>query len=201
MFSDVKDDILMDFLVKYNNDITVVTNILLDSMNFGDLASSTDVPEADETYEMNQDIESKESHSIETLSNLCIKEIHQIEDNSDSSEYNQETELSLYTNKTEESLSNSNFLSCESQLSTPQISEDRLLNNYDLESSISGDNDIFKDILNDQENISITNIDKTKKHKFSKAKSSDKINFKDCYSKNKTNFPYKPCNFQFYDFS
>lgn len=36
MFSDVDEEILLDFLHKYDNDVTMVTNILLDSLNLDD---------------------------------------------------------------------------------------------------------------------------------------------------------------------
>ncbi|CAF1038573.1 unnamed protein product [Brachionus calyciflorus] len=39
MFPDIQDDIIIDFLIKYENDVNMVTNILLDSFNFSSTLS------------------------------------------------------------------------------------------------------------------------------------------------------------------
>ena len=204
MFSDVDEEILIEFLNKYNNDVTVVTNILLDSLNFGDVksksneASSSSAKEEDEEYEIYKDIETSDSHSIETLKNLCIKEMYKL-DGSNPSDYNQETSSSLATNHNESRLSNSKFLSFQDDNIPNYNNNSSQINNElteDLLRSISGDNEIFNDNINEQANLFTKNLEsKTKKSKFSKDKSNDKINFKDCYSKNKKTFPYKPCKY------
>ena len=85
MFGNVSEEILMDFLVKYNNDLTLVTNILLDSLNLdehlvetnnnndnGD-ARELDCEKACEAMTLTQ------TEPVSSLKDLCIKEMDNLE--------------------------------------------------------------------------------------------------------------------------
>ena len=85
MFGNVSEEILMDFLVKYNNDLTLVTNILLDSLNLDEHLAETnnnsnnsDACEID-CEEFCEAMTLKETEPVSSLKDLCIKEMDNLE--------------------------------------------------------------------------------------------------------------------------
>jgi len=84
MFADVDDDILVDFLEKYNNDVTVVTNILLDSLNLSEYSRETETRLC--VKEDSEKAEETETESMSSLKSLCIKEMDRQEENVRSSD-------------------------------------------------------------------------------------------------------------------
>jgi hypothetical protein len=76
MFPKVNEEILIDFLVRYQNDVDSVTNILLDSVDLND-SLSNELTEADQTYQ--SDDANKETRQVESLKGLCIKEVNKLE--------------------------------------------------------------------------------------------------------------------------
>ena len=70
MFPDVDEEILVDLLITYQNDVDTVTNILLDSVNLNDFAKASI-----------KNIEEKKSiaKTIDTLKNLCTKALDKLE--------------------------------------------------------------------------------------------------------------------------
>ena len=69
MFPNVNEEILLDFLLKYQNDVDTVTNILLDSVNLS------------ETNEMAPSSAAKKSEPkcIDSLKNLCTRVLDKLE--------------------------------------------------------------------------------------------------------------------------
>lgn len=76
MFPKVNEEILIDFLVRYQNDVDSVTNILLDSVDLND-SLSNELTEANQTYQPND--ANRETRQVESLKGLCIKEVNKLE--------------------------------------------------------------------------------------------------------------------------
>ena len=70
MFPDVDEEILVDLLITYQNDVDTVTNILLDSVNLNDFAKDS-VKKIEE--------EKSITKKIDTLKNLCTKALDKLE--------------------------------------------------------------------------------------------------------------------------
>lgn len=73
MFPDIKEEIIIDFLLKYDNDVSIVTEILLDSFSFTEVASEV-VVKKNET-ETRQD----KVCLVNSLQSLCIKAMEKLE--------------------------------------------------------------------------------------------------------------------------
>lgn len=68
MFPHVKEEIIVDFLLKYNNDVNIVTEILLDSVSF-----------AEETKREEPKTREKKISVIKSLQMLCIEAMEKLE--------------------------------------------------------------------------------------------------------------------------
>ncbi len=101
MFTDVDDDILIDFLEKYNNDVNIVTNILLDSLNLSEFSRETNtcLVKEDNQELVTQQGDESESESMSSLKSLCIKEMDRQESNVRKSEL-EEKESEFEINRT-----------------------------------------------------------------------------------------------------
>lgn len=68
IFPNVKEEILLDFLLKYNNDISTVTHILLDSISFGEISNKK------------EEIEERENKfQVKSLQSLCVDAMEKLE--------------------------------------------------------------------------------------------------------------------------
>lgn len=71
MFPDVAEDLIVEFLGKYENDVNVVTNLFLDSFNFSSISNEncTEIKEP----------EVKRLYQVKTLQELCLDEMDKLE--------------------------------------------------------------------------------------------------------------------------
>jgi len=68
MFPDIKEEIIVDFLLKYENDINIVTEILLDSLSFGEIYKQKETEN-----------KSQKTYQVKSLQNLCVEAMEKLE--------------------------------------------------------------------------------------------------------------------------
>ena len=73
MFPDVGEDILGDFLHKYSNDVAMVTNILLDSLNLDERETAGN--EGDSGNGSGGDLRPVKEAEFSSLQDLCLNQI------------------------------------------------------------------------------------------------------------------------------
>jgi hypothetical protein len=78
MFTNVSEDIIDEFLLKYNNDLTIVTNILLDSLNLDEKELNQSSDECFCKKESHQTIETVKS--VSSLKQLCTDAMNKLTD-------------------------------------------------------------------------------------------------------------------------
>jgi hypothetical protein len=70
MFPDVDEEILVDLLITYQNDVDTVTNVLLDSVNLNEFSNNSKKP---------NDVIKPVARAIDSLKNLCIQTLDKLE--------------------------------------------------------------------------------------------------------------------------
>ncbi|RNA17520.1 NEDD4-binding 2-like 1 [Brachionus plicatilis] len=73
MFPNIDQDVILDFLQKYENDLNIVTNILLDSVNFLDIKPEK---KADEPQ---TNLENSKSYQPKSLQEICLIQMEKLE--------------------------------------------------------------------------------------------------------------------------
>ncbi len=70
MFPDVDEEVLVDLLITYQNDVDTVTNVLLDSVNLNEFSNNS---------KKTSDVVKPVARTIDSLKNLCIKTLDMLE--------------------------------------------------------------------------------------------------------------------------